>query len=227
MADPVAGNGASKASKAAAPDSESKTAVPAPSKIPEDPSMVKSRAAVAAAKADKSGRVYRVYCDGIFDLFHLGHMNMLKQAKHSLNDPTKVHLLVGVCDDEMTQKFKGKLVMNHQLRCESVAHCKWVDQVVPDAPWVITEDFLRKYDIDFVAHDAIPYSDTTGTAENGGDVYGGVKRLGKFLETQRTEGISTSDLIVQIIRDYDEYVRRNLDRGYSKESLNGKCACGT
>lgn len=182
--------------------------------------MAKSRAAVDAALSDTSDRVYRVYCDGIFDLFHLGHMNMLRQAKISLGDPKKVSLLVGVCDDEMTQKYKGKLVMNHKLRCESVEQCKWVDQVVPEAPWVITAEFLEKYKIDFVAHDAVPYTDTSGASDDGGDVYALVKRMGKFLETQRTEGISTSDLIVQIIRDYDEYVMRNLDRGYTKESLN-------
>jgi choline-phosphate cytidylyltransferase len=175
---------------------------------------------VAAARADTSSKVYRVYCDGIFDIFHLGHMRMLQQAKHSLGDARKVFLLVGVCSDELTHKFKGKTVMNHQLRCQSVSHCKWVDEVVPEAPWVLTTEFLEKYRIDFVAHDAIPYGDSSGQASDANDVYAPIKRKGKFLETQRTEGISTSDIIMEIIKDYDSYVKRNLERGYTKDQMN-------
>jgi hypothetical protein len=48
----------------------------------------------------------------------------------------------------------------------------------------------------------------------GTDVYGPIKQRGMFLETKRTEGISTSDLIVTIVRE------RNLSRGYSKKQLN-------
>ena len=61
--------------------------------------------------------------------------------------------------------------------------------------------------------------DLSGASEDG-DVYGPIKKAGKFLETQRTEGISTSDLIVHIVKDYDDYVKRNLKRGYTKEALN-------
>ena len=207
------------ASGAAAPAAaDGKAEAKAEAKVPlEDPSLAFSRAQVAKAKADDSGKVFRVYCDGIFDLFHLGHMNMLKQAKHALGDPKKTFLLVGVCGDTITHKEKGLTVMSENVRYESVRHCKWVDEVIPDAPWVITPEFLTKHNIDFVAHDAIPYASSTSGAS---DVYSGVKQMGKFLETQRTDGISTSDIIVTIVKDYDAYVDRNLKRGYDKKSLN-------
>eukprot|EP00727_Mastigamoeba_balamuthi_P013030 m51a1_g835 putative choline-phosphate cytidylyltransferase a-like (248) ;mRNA; f:742843-743763 len=176
--------------------------------------MALSRKRVADAKADTTGRVYRVYCDGIFDLFHIGHMNMLKQAKMALGAPEKIHLIAGVCSDELTTRLKGPCVMDHKTRCDSVAACRWVDEVAPDAPWVITDDFIARYRIDFVAHDAIPYASATAD-----DVYAHVKALGMFLETQRTEGISTSDLILKIVKDHDVYVWRNLARGYTPEQL--------
>lgn len=118
-------------------------------------------------------RPVRVYADGIFDLFHYGHARALEQAKKSFPN---VVLIVGVCSDETTYCYKGRSVMQDFERYESVRHCRWVDEVIEDAPWIITEEFLDKYDIDYVAHDAIPYN--SGSND---DVYAQVKELGSSI----------------------------------------------
>ncbi|KZT23019.1 hypothetical protein NEOLEDRAFT_1137119 [Neolentinus lepideus HHB14362 ss-1] len=140
------------------------------------------------------GRAVRVYADGVYDIFHFGHALQLRQAKLSF---PSVHLMVGVCSDELVASHKSKSVMSHAERLESVRHCRWVDQVVPGAPWVITPEFLEEHQIDYVAHDEEPYAYASGE-----DVYEGVKRLGKFIPTRRTPGISTSALLERIVAGY-------------------------
>lgn len=157
-------------------------------------------------------RSIRIYADGVFDLFHLGHMKQLEQAKKSF---PKVELVCGVPSDVETHKRKGLTVLTDEQRCETLMHCKWVDEVIPSAPWCVTPEFLLKHKIDYVAHDDLPYASTDSD-----DIYKPIKEKGMFLTTQRTEGISTSDIITKIIRDYDKYLARNFARGATRKELN-------
>ncbi|KAJ2972212.1 hypothetical protein NQ176_g7283 [Zarea fungicola] len=127
-------------------------------------------------------RPVRVYADGVFDLFHLGHMRQLQQAKNAFPNIT---LVVGVTGDEETHARKGLTVMSAKERAESVRHCKWVDEVIEDCPWIVTREFLEENRLDYVAHDDLPYG-----ADEGDDIYQPIKEAGKFLVTQRTEGPS-------------------------------------
>ncbi len=104
--------------------------------------------------------------------------------------------------------------MNERERSEILMHCKWVDEVICPCPWIITLDFLKKHNIHYVAHDDIPYG-SVGVE----DIYKEIKEAGKFKATQRTDGISTSDIILRIIKDYDMYVERLTERGYKRKDI--------
>lgn len=164
-------------------------------------------------KLPPKDRPVRIYADGVFDLFHLGHMKQLEQAKKALPN---VEMVVGVPNDELVHKYKGLTVLTDKQRYESLRHCRWVDEVIEDAPWEVTQEFLDKHKIDYVAHDDAPYAGPNGQD----DVYKFVKERGQFLTTQRTDGISTSDIITRIVKDYDLYLMRNFQRGVSRKELN-------
>ncbi|PHH73606.1 hypothetical protein CDD82_5368 [Ophiocordyceps australis] len=140
------------------------------------------------------GRPVRVYADGVFDLFHLGHMRQLEQAKKAFPDTT---LVVGVTGDDETHKRKGLTVLSAKERAETVRHCKWVDEVIEDCPWIVTPEFLEANRLDYVAHDDLPYG-----ADEGDDIYQPIKAAGK------------------IVRDYEKYLARQFKRGTPRQELN-------
>jgi choline-phosphate cytidylyltransferase len=139
-------------------------------------------------------------------------MRQLEQAKTKFPN---TYLIVGVTGNAETHKRKGLTVLSGAERAESVRHCKWVDEVLPNCPWVVTAEFLAEHKIDYVAHDDEPYG-----ADEGDDIYAPIKREGKFLVTQRTEGVSTTGIITKIVRDYEKYISRQLKRGTSRQELN-------
>eukprot|EP00483_Globobulimina_turgida_P007913 UN07929 len=142
---------------------------------------------------------------------HFGHFRLFKNIKAKF--PNAI-VVVGVSGDEETIRLKGQTVMNEVERKESISFCRYVDEVICPCPWIITQSFIDANKIDYVAHDVAPY------ISNGQDIYDFVKKQGRFLATQRTDGISTTGLINRIICRYNEYVLRNLKRGISRKELN-------
>lgn len=105
-----------------------------------------------------------------------------------------MHLIVGVTGDKETHDRKGLTVLSGAERAETIRHCKWVDEVLPNCPWIVTPDFIDEHQIDYVAHDDLPYG-----ADEGDDIYAPIKAQGKFLVTQRTEGVSTTGVITRYV----------------------------
>ncbi|WP_151671771.1 adenylyltransferase/cytidyltransferase family protein [Nitrincola schmidtii] len=67
------------------------------------------------------------YTTGVYDLFHIGHLNLLKKAKLECD-----YLIVGVTTDELSESRKGKKpIIPFLERMEIVEHIKFVDEVVP------------------------------------------------------------------------------------------------
>ena len=128
----------------------------------------------------------RVYADMAADLFHYGHMAFLEKAR-ALGD----YLLVGVHSDEALGSYKRDHILTMQERVASVAGCRWVDEVVPDAPLQIDRGWIEKYDIDLVVHgdDSSP--------EEQAHYYKFPIESGIFRTLPYTKGISTTEIIAR------------------------------
>jgi len=132
----------------------------------------------------------RIWVDGCFDLMHFGHANALRQAKN-IGD----YLIVGVHSDAEIRKHKGPPVMNETERYAAVRACKWVDQVVENAPYITQVADLFKYNVDFCVH-----GDDASIGADGVDTYGDVKKAGKYKEVPRTTGVSSTDIVSRMLQ---------------------------
>lgn len=89
------------------------------------------------------------YTTGVFDLFHVGHVNILKNCKQMCDK-----LIVGITVDELVEYKNKKAIIPFTERCEILRACKYVDSVVPQINMDKMEAYRRyKFEIMFVGDD--------------------------------------------------------------------------
>lgn len=130
-------------------------------------------------------KYYIGYTAGTFDMFHIGHLNLLKQAKELCEI-----LVVGVNSDELVKEYKHKeTVICDRERADIISSIRYVDKaVVVDT--LDKCDALEKYKFDvlFIGDDWKGNDRWNKTEEEMAKV--GVK----VIYLSRTEGISSSEL---------------------------------
>lgn len=134
-----------------------------------------------------------IYTSGIWDLLHIGHLNMLKRAK-ALGGT----LIVGVATDDFNAYYKKhKAVMPHEERKRLVAALKYVDKVIPYSS-LSDVSMLDKHNIDIVV-----VSSEWGRLPEQKVRKEYIEKTGrKLVVFPYTEGISTTEIIERIRNQY-------------------------
>ncbi len=122
----------------------------------------------------------------VADLFHYGHVNFLRTAREHGD-----YLLVGIHSDEVVRNYKRAPILSMDERIASVAGCRYVDEVVPDAPLKVTRAWIEQHEIDLVVHG------DDFTEEQNKNYYETPIEMGIFRIVSYTPGISTSDIITR------------------------------
>lgn len=89
------------------------------------------------------------YTTGVYDLFHIGHLNLLRNAKGMCDK-----LIVGVSTDELVSYKNKKAVIPHNERMEIVRAIRYVDAVIPQVDMDKFKVWEKlKFDMMFVGDD--------------------------------------------------------------------------
>ncbi len=123
------------------------------------------------------------YTQGTFDMFHIGHLNLLRQAKEMCDK-----LIVGINSDALVQQYKNKIpVINENDRIEIVSELRCVDEVVKCETLKKTDAWKKiHFDAIFIGNDWKGNSRWTQTEMD-------LKPLGaEVVYLQHTDGISST-----------------------------------
>lgn len=125
------------------------------------------------------------YTTGVFDMFHIGHLNILKKAKEQCD-----YLIVGVSTDNVVESYKHHLPMiPYEQRAAIVEAIRYVDEVVPQTSMDKTL-FLKQRHFDIMFHgDEWKGTDLYNRYEKEFEQYGA-----RIVYLSHTDGISSTML---------------------------------
>jgi cytidyltransferase-like protein len=130
-----------------------------------------------------------VYMDGVFDLFHIGHLEALRQCA-ALGS----RVVIGVTGDADATAYKRAPVIRQAERSAIVGAVREVDAVVCPCPLVVTEEFMREHGIDLVVHGFADDAD----AKRQEEFFAAPMKAGRFQRIPYYQGQSTSAIIERI-----------------------------
>jgi glycerol-3-phosphate cytidylyltransferase len=125
----------------------------------------------------------KVITFGTFDLFHIGHLNMLNRCKARGDE-----LIVGVSSDKLNYAKKQRYPLyNEEDRMEIVKNIKSVDRVFLEESLELKSEYIKKFNADIF----IIGNDWEGKFDE-------LNTICKVIYLPRTENISTTDIIITI-----------------------------
>jgi len=173
-----------------------------------------------------------VYVDGSWDMFHCGHVNFLKKISKRGD-----YLIVGIHGDSVVNQMKGSNLplMNLHERVLSVLGCKYVNDVLIDAPVEVTPDMIASLRITEVVRGT--ESDDSNTDLNF-DVRYRFPREAGILTTVESPSNFRLDTILSRMQEKQEVFRKKVDRKkraertwfdnkYKGGNMNGNGSNGT
>lgn len=132
--------------------------------------------------------VSKVYVDMVGDLFHAGHVALLREARQQGD-----WLVVGVLSDDTSESYKRRPIMTLAERVAVIESCRYVDEVIADAPDRVTGAFLDEHAITTVVH-----GDDL-SREGAESIYGPAVAAGSLVYVERLGGISTTQIIQRVL----------------------------
>lgn len=132
------------------------------------------------------------YTVGVFDLFHVGHLNLLEKCKAQCD-----YLIVGVCDDAYVRDIKHKQpVIDENDRVRIVRALKCVDRA-EIVDYIVTDDKMLAYE--HFGFDVLFSGDDWKGSERYNKTEEQFQQIGVAIEyLPYTKGVSTSDLKVKM-----------------------------